>query len=105
MRRFEVYLGDQLVGHTVFEHGDRSMAVAYGEFFPTGAYHRDMANENSDFTVRLGDVPIRCAGVAIEDYFEEAGEIEVAALGIWCPAYDELFPERARTGSCEWPQP
>lgn len=60
---FDVYLGDQLAGHTVFEHGDRSMAVALGELFPDGAYHRDMATENIDFTVRLGDMSIRCAGV------------------------------------------
>ncbi|HEV7319074.1 MAG TPA: hypothetical protein VGO04_10745 [Ensifer sp.] len=105
MRRFDVYFRGRLIGHTAFERGDRSMGVIYGEFFPNGAYHRDMATENSHLSVSLGDAMIRCEGVAIEDCFDEADEIEVAAFGVSCPTYEELFPERADADDWGWQNP
>ncbi|MBD9647300.1 hypothetical protein IB267_02920 [Ensifer sp. ENS09] len=94
MKRFEIYLDDQLIGHTAFENGDAAMGVAFGRFLPTSAYRRDMITEDSVIVVMLGDTTIRSTGGAyIEDYFEEMGEIEVAILGVDCPPYNALFPE------------
>ncbi len=106
MHRFEIYADNTLIGHSELEFGDPPMGVAFGRFYPTDAYAgfqpRFVAAAGADapglsVTVRLGGGPVLpCSGgVGIQDCSAELGAegIEVSALGISYPAYEELFPQ------------
>jgi hypothetical protein len=105
IRRFEVKLGNELIGFSELEGGDASMGVAFGRLLPTPAYisiqpdcikHRDSGYQIPSLTVEVvGGVPIECSGgVKIIDFSPELGEagIQIHLLGVTNPPYDELFP-------------
>jgi len=104
--RFEVKLGNEVVGFSELEGGDAPMGVAGGRFFPTPAYssiqsycinHREHWVQIPGLTVGLAaGVPIQCSGgVQIIDLSSELGEkrgIEIHLNGVTDPPYGELFP-------------
>ena len=103
MPTFEVYYANTLVGYSDLESGDPPMGVAFGQFVPAEGYQaiRKQCIENHAdqtalrLTVRTPrNETIQCAGVAILDYSQDAGEqfIELNVLGISYPPYEELFP-------------
>jgi len=103
--RFEVKLGNEIIGFSELEGGDPPMGVASGRFVPTPAYtsiqphcieHREHWLSIPELMVGLaGGVPIECGGgVQIVDFSPELGEagIEISLLGVPYPLYAELFP-------------
>ena len=103
--RFEVKLGNELIGFSELEGGDASMGCAFGRFLPTPGYtsiqpdcikHRDSGYQIPSLTVEVaGGVSIESSGgVKIIDFSPELGEvgIQIHLLGVTNPPYDELFP-------------
>lgn len=103
--RFEVYVGDQLVGWSRLELGDPPMAVAFGVFIPSDHYHEiqrtviaETATGDSSLSFRVKAPSgkwIQAIGVSLSDYSMEIGEdgIELELIGITEPPYDLLFPQ------------
>lgn len=104
MARYDVYSRGVLVGHSLLEHGDPPMGVAFGAFTPNEAY-REIQNEcrtnHADQTalelsVRTeSGIEISCAGVAILESSAQSDRpyAELNVLGITHPRYDDLFPD------------
>lgn len=103
MRRFTVYSGSVLVGHSALEFGDPPMGVAFGPFEPAKGYaaienecrtnHRDQSGLNLSVQTETGMV-IPCEGVGILDYSQEqAACIEINILGVPAPLYSRLFAQ------------
>ena len=95
------------VGQSRLESGDPPMGVASGRFMPLPAYEkirktciasRDQSQQLLALSVLQPDgSPLPATlGVAILDYSAELGpsEIEVHALGIGYPLYEQLFPDQ-----------
>jgi len=108
--RFEVKLGNEIIGFSELEGGDAPMGVAGGRLLPTPAYtsiqrycieHRDCWVSLPGLTVsEVGCAPIECSGgVQITDFSPELGEagIEVHIQGVPYPCYAELFPHHVET--------
>lgn len=105
--RFEVRLGNEVVGFSDLEGGDPPMGVAGGKFLPTSAYssiqrhcidHRDhwVPIPGLSVWIASGEL-IECqGGVVILDYSSEIGEIQVEVSGIPYPLYGELFPQHVQ---------
>lgn len=102
--RFEVKLGDQVIGFSDLEGGDPPMGVAFGRFLPTSAYasiqphcitHRESWTPIPELKVALpGGLPIECSGgIQIIDLSRELGEkeIEIHLNGATKPPYGVLF--------------
>jgi hypothetical protein len=107
--RFEVKLGNEVIGFSELEGGDAPMGVAGGRFWPTSAYssiqpyyieHRELWLSIPELTVNIaGGTPIECCGgVQITDFSPELGEagIEIYLNGIPYPLYEELFPHHVQ---------
>lgn len=105
MPRFEVLSGSTLVGHSELEAGDPPMGVAVGRFVPLPAYEsiRSMVVASAEkdqsqleLSVRLAGGPVlpTQGGVQLIDFSAELGAegLQVHALGIGYPLYQELFP-------------
>jgi hypothetical protein len=103
--RFEVKLGNAVVGFSELEGGDAPMGIALGRLFPTPAYssiqpycinHRERWAAIPELTVGLvGGAPIQCSGgIQIIDFSPELGEagIQIHLNGVTNPPYSELFP-------------
>jgi hypothetical protein len=104
MARYLVYSKGVLIGHSLLEHGDAPMGVAFGEFIPNQAYSEIqsecMSNHADQSALQLSvrtesGVKIPCVGVAVLDSSaqNEQPYAEVNVLGISYPLYGELFPE------------
>jgi hypothetical protein len=106
MHRFRVLANGDVIGTTNLEFGDPPMGVAFGVFFPNERYApfrdatplletgvRAVSLQAPDDTI----VPAQ-VGAYIRDVEVEPGEreLEVEALGIPYPQYDDLFPEHVR---------
>jgi hypothetical protein len=103
--RFEVKLGNEIIGYSELEAGDPPMGVAGGRFLPTAAYssiqphciaHRENWEPIPGLSVRLTEgAPIACSGpIHIIDFSPEFGEmgLQIEVCGITSPPYSELFP-------------
>jgi hypothetical protein len=103
--RFEVKLGNEIVGFSELEGGDAPMGVAFGRFFPTAAYcsiqlycinHRENGVVIPELSVGpAGGAPIQCSGgIQIIDLNPALGEagIQIHLNGVTDPPYGELFP-------------
>jgi hypothetical protein len=105
MPRFQVFSRSILICATDLELGDPPMGVAFGRFIPlpnyVGLQAAVIAARQTDqrflgLTVRLiSGESVDAIGVAILDASPELGpsEIEVTAVGISYPSYEELFPD------------
>lgn len=107
MPRFEVFAGKTAIGYSELERGDPPMGVAMGRFIPLPEYEaiqpmvvaaRNGLQTHLALTVRTAEgqtIPAQ-GGVQINDYSAELGsqDIEVEAMGIGYPLYEELFPGR-----------
>jgi hypothetical protein len=106
--RFEVKLGNKIIGFSELEGGDAPMGVAGGRFYATPTYssiqphclkHRDHWVSMPGLTVSVADgVPIECLSVQIIDFSPELGEsgIEIYLNGIPYPLYEDLFPHHVQ---------
>ncbi len=107
MPRFEIFAGTTAIGYSELEGWDPPMGVAGGKFIPLPDYEairpmivaaRNGLQTHLALTVRTleGQAIPAQGGVHINDYSAELGarEIEVEALGIAYPLYEELFPGR-----------
>jgi len=94
--RFEVKLGNEVVGFSELEGGDAPMGVALGRLTPTPAYasiqpycieHRDHWVNISGLTVETpSGVPIECSGgIQIIDFSPELGDAGIEIHN--CPAF------------------
>ena len=102
MKRFEIYSGTTLIGRTAFEKADAPMGVAFGIFFPTGAYEliraisRRLAQSDQtelQLKAKLDGNVLPCVGVTIFDVDDDLNaEIQVDIQGVPYPNYEELFP-------------
>lgn len=104
MAKYMVYSKGVLVGHSLLEHGDAPMGVAFGEFIPNNSYseiqsecmtnHADQSALDLSVRTELG-VEISCAGAAVLDYSADSDQpyAEVNVLGVPYPLYGELFPD------------
>ncbi|AXA85421.1 hypothetical protein DCD74_02230 [Lysobacter oculi] len=81
------------------------MGVASGRFLPLPAYSivqpqciasRDLPQAHLELSVVCpsGELLPTAHGVSILDYSVELGEIEVHAVGISYPLYEQLFPQQ-----------
>ena len=102
MSMFEILCDEIPIGHSAFELGDPPMGVAFGRFIPLPAYSRIQAvciaatmNRSQKQLVlaarQPNGSPLPSQGVAIGDLGE--GEIEVTAVGIPYPLYEQLVPK------------
>ena len=105
MSNYKVFAGKTLIGHSALETGDPPMGVASGKFLPLPAYLavQPQCIANRDLPQTHLEISIICPsgeplpaehGVAILDYSAELGEIEVHAVGIGYPLYEQLFPQQ-----------
>ena len=105
MARYEIKLGNEVVGFSELEGGDAGMGVAFGKLTPTPAYasiqphcieHRDHWINISGLKAETpSGVPIDCSGgIQIIDLSPELGDagIQVHLNGVTDPPYRELFP-------------
>ena len=103
--RFEVKLGNEVVGFTELEGGDAPMGVAFGRFLPTCAYskiqsycitHREHGVVMPELAIALPEgAPIQCSGgIQIVDLSPELGGsgIQIFLNGVPYPLYGQLFP-------------
>ncbi|MDD9907215.1 MAG: hypothetical protein OXT06_26865 [Rhodospirillaceae bacterium] len=105
---FQIFHDGQHIGNSALETGDPPMGAAGGEFIPSNAFETFRANvepepDNNDNIKRWAGLalatsegePIECIGVALFEYdFGDHMELEVDAVGIGYPLYEELFPGR-----------
>jgi hypothetical protein len=105
MSEYKVFAGKTLIGHSALETGDPPMGVASGKFLPLPAYSavqsqcitsRDLPQAHLELSIirPSGELLPAVHGVAILDYSVEIGEIEVHAVGIGYPLYEQLFPQQ-----------
>jgi hypothetical protein len=107
MSEYKVLFGNVVIGYSSFESGDPPMGVVFGKFTPLPAYEdvrtqcialREMSQECLPLSVvQPNGQPLPATlGVSILDYSNELGptEIEVHALGIGYPLYEQLFPNQ-----------
>jgi hypothetical protein len=104
MKRFQIFSADTLVGSSQLEKGDPPMGAAFGVFVPNQDYARiqphcrEMQGGKgfSNLSVQIGGKKIECLSVDIVDFSHDLGPngIEVHAVGIPYPLYEELFPGR-----------
>ena len=105
MVEYKVFAGETLIGYSALESGDPPMGVASGKFMPLAAYEairaqciasRDMSQKHLAFSiVQPNGLPLPVTlGISVLDYSAELGptEIEVHAIGIGYPLYEQLFP-------------
>ena len=114
MPQFAIYAQEVLVGHSMLEHGDPPMGVAFGVFVPNAAYatiqrecqtnHADQSALDLSAQTESG-TRISCAGVGILDYSAELDPpyVEVNVLGIPYPLYGELFPHHVALYDQQFP--
>jgi hypothetical protein len=114
MSQFAIYAQEVLVGHSLLEHGDPPMGVAFGVFMPNAAYttiqrecqtnHADQSSLHLRVQTESG-TQIPCVGVGILDYSAEldAPYVEVNVLGISYPLYGELFPHHVARYDQQFP--
>lgn len=105
MSNYKVFSGTTLIGYSALETGDPPMGAACGKFLPLPAYsaiqsqfisHRDLPQAHLALSIvcASGERLPAERGVAILDYSLELGEIEVHAVGIGYPLYEQLFPHQ-----------
>lgn len=105
MSDYKIFAGKTLIGHSALETGDPPMGVVSGKFLPLLAYSivqsqciasRDLPQAHLDLSVvcSSGEALPAKHGVSILDYSAELGEIEVHAVGIGYPLYEQLFPQQ-----------
>jgi len=105
MRVFEIRCDEIPIGHSALELGDPPMGVAFGRFVPLPAYShvqaaciastKNPSQKQLVLTVRQPDGSLLTAhGVGIDDLGE--GEIEVTAIGIPYPLYEQIFPKHVQ---------
>ncbi|ARQ57262.1 MULTISPECIES: hypothetical protein [Rhizobium] len=101
--RVDILNNGKVIGHCNLAPIDPSMGVAGGRFDPTPEYdpsfhafvvdgdYKDIAGvaQLSAHSAEFG--PIRCKGVAIEDFNESLNEITVVILGMAYPEYEIAF--------------
>jgi hypothetical protein len=114
MSQFAIYAQEVLVGHSLLEHGDPPMGVAFGVFIPNAAYttiqrecqtnHADQSSLHLRVQTESG-TQIPCVGVGILDYSTELDPpyVEVNVLGISYPLYGELFPHHVARYDQQFP--
>jgi hypothetical protein len=96
--RFDVLLGDALIGWSALEFGDPPTGVAYGRFYPSDLYVPSVhAGPAIGLRVRPegGDEFFeQAAGVHIEDLSDDFGPegIEVSIIGMDSETYARFFP-------------
>jgi hypothetical protein len=104
MAKYEIYSKGVLVGHSLLEHGDPPMGVAFGEFIPNNRYleiqDECMTHQADQSALELSvqtesGIQIPCMGTAVVDYTAESEQpyAEVNVFGIPYPLYGELFPQ------------
>lgn len=104
--RFDVKLGNEIVGFSDLEFGDASMGCASGRFVPAPAYasiqqycieHFDSWEPIPALTISLpGGPAIECSGgIQVADLGPQApdGYIEISICGVFNPSYAQLFPQ------------
>ena len=113
MSRFQITFNGVVIGHTDFEFGDPPMGVAFGRFDPTANYTHFQSAFSSEpriaslelRAITPDGVQIECAGLAVEDFSAEFGELEIqiTALGISKPPYSKLFPQHVEQYDKQFP--
>jgi hypothetical protein len=96
----EIFSGDKFVGSAELNSFDPPMGVAIGSFTPTTGYEQSVhafvidGVENATFLedslrARAPSGSIECVGVAIADFQNSLGEMQVHLLGI--TKFESLF--------------
>jgi len=102
--RFQVLIGDMVVGTSDLEYGDPPMGVAHGSLLPNSAYREFQHLTDEDGFVRTqSEIRIRSVdgqqflepseGAFIQDFSTDMTkpEVEVSILGLH--RYEDWFPE------------
>ncbi|WP_148296192.1 hypothetical protein [Methylophilus sp. OH31] len=98
MSRFDVLLGDVVIGHTELEMGDPVNCRALGSLRPTSEYSSTQPMESSKLSVRLSgsEGEFLNGVVVIDDYSTDIGTnviaIEVSVTGISQEKFRHFFP-------------
>lgn len=98
MSRFDVLLGDTVIGHTDLEMGDPLQGRALGSLRPTSEYTSTQPIDSSKLLVRLSgrEGELLNGVVVIEDYSADIGSnvtaIEVSVTGISQQNFRHFFP-------------
>jgi|GEM_PF-2115432 len=98
MSRFDVLLGDVLIGHTDLDMGDPVKGTVMGTLQPTNEYSSSQAIESSKLAVRLSgnEGEFLNGVVVIDDYSADIGSnvtvIEVGVTGISQQNFRHFFP-------------
>ena len=99
--RFEILLGERLIGWTLFEQGDPPMGVAFGRFHPT------VEIPDWSLPTDAGAVPLRarhvsgltlhpCSHVYLDGLLEDLESLEVAICGLDSDLYEQAFPHHVQ---------
>lgn len=99
--RFEILLGETVVGWTHFEYGDPPMGVAFGRLhplidlsswqLPTDSERRPLAARTQD-----GTALSPCSHVFVEGVVEDPESLAVSICGLHGDLYDQLFSHHVR---------
>jgi len=98
MSRFDVLLGDVVIGHTDLEMGDPVKGSALGSLRPTSMYTSTQSIDSSKLLVRLSGTEGEWLNgvVVIDDYSVDIGSnvtaIEVSVTGISHKNFRHFFP-------------
>lgn len=101
--QIEILFDAQVIGSADLRRLDPPMGVAVGSLKPAAAYDKlrhattleDRANPDANaekLSARTTDgEAVACVAIAVTDYWDALGEIEVSILGIPYPAYEAYF--------------
>ena len=98
MSRFDVLLGNVVIGHTDLDLGDPVQGIVKGTLEPTTEYLSGQAIESSKLSVRLSGSKDEFLNgvVAIDDYSADIGPnvtaIDVSVTGISQQNFRHFFP-------------
>ena len=99
--RFEIFLGETVVGWTHFEFGDPPLGVAFGRLYPLidlSSWQLPTESEKIPLAARRADgrALTPCSHVFVGGTAEDPESLAVSICGLQSDIYDQLFSHHVR---------